>query len=202
MFDAPLRGVKDRVGEPLAARLNGVSPNIVTVMGFGIGLLAAASAVLDAHALALALWLISRALDGLDGLVARLHGRQSDFGGYLDILLDFGVYAAVPIGLVLGAPSPERYVALALMLATFYVNAASWMMLSAILEKRRWQTAGEPGLTTVVMPAGLIGAMETILAYCAFLIWPDQVVPLFIGFSVLVWLTILQRLVWAWRRIR
>ena len=202
MFDTPLRRVKDRVGEPLAARMNGVSPNIVTVLGFGIGLLAAASAVLDAHAPALALWLISRALDGLDGLLARLHGRQSDFGGYLDILLDFVVYAAVPIGLVLGAPSPERYIALALMLATFYVNAASWMMLSAILEKRRRQTTGEPGLTTVVMPAGLIGATETIVAYCAFLIWPDQVVPLFVGFSVLVWLTILQRLVWAWRRLR
>ncbi|MCK7481083.1 MAG: hypothetical protein M0C28_30685 [Candidatus Moduliflexus flocculans] len=34
-------------------------------------------------------------------------------------------------------------------------------------------------MTTVVMPSGLVGATETILAYCAFLIWPDQTTLLF-----------------------
>lgn len=36
---------------------------------------------------------------GIDGLVARVSGQQTDFGGYLDILCDFVVYAAIPIGL-------------------------------------------------------------------------------------------------------
>ncbi|MCK7519029.1 MAG: hypothetical protein MZV64_15540 [Ignavibacteriales bacterium] len=94
----------------------------------------------------------NRVLDGLDGLLARMHDKQSDFGGYVDILTDFVVYAALPIGLVAGSPSNERYLALAFMLASFYVNTASWMYLAAILEKR---SARDPDTqTTIVMPAG------------------------------------------------
>ncbi len=199
MFDATLRQAKDRVGAPLALRLGGVSPNVVSVGGFVVGLIAAWQASQGNGTSAVILWLFSRALDGLDGLIARLHGKQSDFGGYLDIVLDFVVYAAVPIGLTLSQPGPDRFVALAVMLSSFYVNAASWMMLAAILEKRG---RADGGLTTVTMPTGLIGALETIVAYTAFLLWPDQNVWLFGAFTALVVATICQRLVWAWRHLR
>ena len=128
-------------------------------------------------------------------MLARLHDKQDDFGGYLDILLDFVAYAAVPIGLVLASPTPERYLALAVMLATFYVNTASWMYLAAILEKR--SSRDPETATTVVMPAGLIGGTETIIAYCLFLIFPADLILLFNIFTALVGVTILQRLVWA-----
>ena len=147
----------------------------------------------------LAFWLLNRALDGLDGLLARLHGLQDDFGGYLDILFDFVAYAALPIGLVLAAPTLDRYLALAVLLASFYVNTASWMYLAAILEKRR---ARDPETaTTIVMPAGLVGGFETIVAYCVFLLFPGSVLRLFYIFSALVFITIIQRLAWAWRAL-
>lgn len=199
MFDATLRQVKDRAGAPLALRLGAVSPNVVSVGGFVVGLLAAWQASQGNGPSAVILWLFSRVLDGLDGLIARLHGKQSDFGGYLDIVLDFVVYAAVPIGLTVNAPTPERFVALAVMLSSFYVNAASWMMLAAILEKRG---RAEGGLTTVTMPPGLVGALESIVAYTVFLIWPEQSTWLFGVFTGLVALTIGQRLMWAWRHLR
>lgn len=206
MFDAPLRHAKDRLGEPLAAALKDVSPNAVSVMAFAVGLLAAGLAAGTLYSAAFTLWLMSRALDGLDGLIARLHHKQSDFGGYLDILLDFAVYAAVPVGLVLGAPSFDRYLALALMLAAFYVNGASWMFLAALLEKRGGRYVGDPsappGLTSVVMPTGLVGGTETILAYSLFLLWPDLMATLFAIFGLLVFLTTLQRLAWAWRHLK
>lgn len=199
MFDTTLRQAKDRVGTPLALHLGAFSPNAVSVGGFVVGLLAAWQASQGNGASAVILWLFSRVLDGLDGLIARLHGKQSDFGGYLDIVLDFVVYAAVPIGLTLSAPTPDRFIALAVMLSSFYVNAASWMMLAAILEKRG---RAEGGLTTVTMPPGLIGALETIAAYTAFLLWPEQMVWLYGVFAALVGATIIQRLVWAWRHLR
>jgi phosphatidylglycerophosphate synthase len=62
-------------------------------------------------------------------LIARLHNGQSDFGGYVDILTDYIVYAALPIGLVIGLPSEQHYLALTILLASFYVNSASWMYL-------------------------------------------------------------------------
>ena len=113
MFDATLRQAKDRVGAPLALRLGAVSPNAVSIGGFVVGLIAAWQASQGNGVAAVTLWLFSRILDGLDGLIARLHGKQSDFGGYLDIVLDFVVYAAVPIGLTSPcdpAPAPAKLI--------------------------------------------------------------------------------------------
>ena len=75
-------------------------------------------------------------LDGLDGTLARVPARQTDFGGYLDILLDFAVYTAVPTGLALGLGTAPALAACAVLVGSFFVNAASWMYLSAVLERR------------------------------------------------------------------
>lgn len=199
MLDAPLRRLKDRLGAPLAQRLRYLSPTAVSLLGLLVGLLAAVCAFAHFYPAALGLWILNRLLDGLDGLLARLHNKQSDFGGYVDILTDFIVYAALPLGLVAGSPSSERYLALAFMLASFYVNTASWMYLAAILEKRAAHDADTQ--TTIVMPAGLIGGFETILAYGIFLLFPTYITILFSIFAMLVFITIIQRLVWARKNV-
>jgi phosphatidylglycerophosphate synthase len=200
MFDTFLRNAKDRLAEPLARRMSKVAPNTITLIALVFGLGSAALAAYGLYMWALTFWLLNRGLDGMDGLLARLQGKQSDFGGYLDILIDFVAYAALPIGLVVSAPTLERYLALAVMLAVFYVNTASWMYLAAILEKR--QARNPQTATTIVMPAGLIGGFETILTYCFFLLFPAYITALFWGFSGLVLVTIVQRLVWARRELR
>jgi len=195
MFDEPLRRLKDRIGRPLANLLSGVSPTAISMLALMVGLLASFAAYKNQYAAALGLWILNRVLDGLDGLVARLHNKQSDFGGYVDILTDFVTYAALPIGLVVGSPSSEIYLALAFMLASFYINTASWMYLAAILEKR---AAHDPNTqTTIVMPKGLVGGFESIIAYSIFILFPAYITVLFSIFSALVLVTIIQRLVWA-----
>jgi hypothetical protein len=105
------------------------------------------------------------------------------------------IYASLPIGLVFGSPSNGRYLALAFLLGSFYVNTASWMYLAAILEKR---IAHNPNTqTTIVMPAGIIGGFETIIAYGIFLLFPSYITILFSIFGILVSITIIQRLIWA-----
>ncbi len=199
MFDTYLRNQKDRIGAPLAKRMSSVHPQAITLIALVVGLAAAFVAAWGWYPWALALWLLNRTLDGLDGLLARLHNYQSDIGGYLDILVDFVVYAALPIGLVLSTPTPDRYLALVIMLGTFYVNTASWMYLAAILEKRH---AREPETATaIIMPAGLIGGFETIVAYGIFLLFPNAMALMFSIFSGLVVITIFQRLSWAWRAL-
>jgi phosphatidylglycerophosphate synthase len=195
MFDSSLRRFKDQVGTPLARRMSRVSPMYISILALLVGLLAAYTAYKHQYIWALALWLLNRILDGLDGLIARLHDTQSDFGGYVDILTDFVIYAALPIGLVVGSPSSERYLALAFLLGSFYVNTASWMYLAAILEKR---AAHDPDTqTTIVMPAGIIGGFETIIAYGIFLLFPAFITTLFSIFAALVFITTIQRLIWA-----
>lgn len=195
MFDTYLRNAKDRISEPLARRMSRVAPTTVTLIALIFGLGSALLAFGRLYVWALAFWLLNRILDGLDGTLARLHEKQDDFGGYLDILLDFVAYAALPIGLVAGSPSEAGYLSLALMLAIFYVNTASWMYLAAILEKRVIRHPGTA--TTIVMPAGLIGGFETIVAYGIFLLFPAHIAILFSVFAALVFVTILQRLAWA-----
>jgi phosphatidylglycerophosphate synthase len=144
---------------------------------------------------------VNRVLDGLDGTLARVQGRQTDLGGYVDLLLDFVVYAAIPIGLAVGLGDDRTLVAALVLLASFYVNAASWMYLSAVLERRDAGTRARGELTTVAMPPGLIGGTETMVCYAAFFLLPRYLVPLFWLMSSLVLLTAVQRLAWAVRRL-
>lgn len=200
MLDNHLRGVKERLVEPIARRLPNVSPNTISLVGLILGVACVLLAFWGLYGGALVLWLVNRSLDGLDGLVARVHNKQDDFGGYLDILSDYVIYAALPIGIVLGNPTNDRTLALIVMLAVFYINTASWMYLAAIMEKR---AASNPErMTTIVMPAGLIGGFETIVFYSLFIVLPTQVTRLFIIFSVLVVITVVQRLIWAKRAFR
>ncbi|MBT3338092.1 MAG: CDP-alcohol phosphatidyltransferase family protein [Anaerolineae bacterium] len=199
MFDTTLRNAKDRIAEPIARRMTRISPNTVSLIGVAFGIGSAIFAARQLYLWGLAFWLINRALDGLDGLLARLHDKQDDFGGYLDILLDFIAYAAIPLGFGLGAASQNIYLALAGLLSIYYLNTASWMYLAAILEKR---AAHNPETaTTIVMPAGLIGGFETIVAYSLFFLLPQYLLQIFIIFSALIFFTVIQRLIWAQRKL-
>ena len=80
--------------------------------------------------------------------------------------------------------------------ASFYVNAAGWVCLAAILERRDAGARRRGELTSVTMPEGLGGA-ETIVLFTAFFIWPQRIVPLFAGMSLLVVITVAQRMVWG-----
>jgi phosphatidylglycerophosphate synthase len=201
MLDHTLRSYKDDVLRPIAGKLGRISPNAITVLAMLVGLAAAGTSALHWYWPALALWLTNRMLDGLDGMVARSHARQSDFGGYLDIVLDFVVYAAVPIGLYLGNPAGINAVSLMLLLSSFYINAASWIYLSAILEKRAAGASARCELTSVTMPGGLVGGTETILFYAAFLIWPNLLPWLFGAMAGMVAVGIILRLRWAHRNL-
>jgi len=203
VFDVLLRVLKDRLLEPLARLLGArVAPNAVTVLAFLVGLGAGAAAWRRAYGLALALWALNRLLDGLDGTLARVHGRQTDFGGYLDILLDFAVYTAVPTGLALGRPTLPVLAAGLALLGSFFVNAASWMYLSAVLERRGAGAAARGERTTVTMPPGLIAGAETVVLYTLFLAFPGRLAELFGVMAALVYVTVGQRLVWARRHLR
>lgn len=199
MFDDVLRQLKDNVLDRAVRPFASIHPNVVTVLAFLVGVLAAGLILQQHYLLGLVGWLSSRLLDGLDGAIARVHNKQSDFGGYLDILLDFAIYALIPLALVLADPTPLRYVLLALLLASFYINAASWMHLAALLEKRALRRANI--LTSVVLPPGIIAGTETIVFYCLFILFPTYLEALFAAMAVLVLLTVVQRLVWAARHL-
>ena len=200
MQDVALRARKDRLLTPLVMRLGRrVHPNTVSGIALGVGLLAAAAITQQAYWLGLALWAFNRILDGLDGLVARLFAKQSDFGGYLDLLLDFIVYLAIPLAFIYANPTPFNLWAGLALISVYVLNTISWTVLSAILEKQQRQSDGR--LTTVEMPSGLIEGAETIFFYSLFFILPAEVGWLFALMALLVLVTAAQRVRWAYRHI-
>ncbi len=196
MFDDQLRGVKEGIFTFVAKLGFGRLPPLgLSLIGLVFGVLTAVALSQRLYVIGFVFWFFNRVFDGLDGTVARLSGKQSDFGGYIDILVDFVTYAIIPIGLVWGRPLPEAARSLIFLLATYYVNAASWMYLSAIIEKRSLSRADD--MTTVNMPNGLIGGAATIFFYTLFIVFPDYLALLFTVMGLLIAVTILQRIMWA-----
>ncbi len=200
MFDPVLRPIKDQLLGPLARALPGVHPGGITALALLAGLGAAGAAWRGAFAVGLVLWLGNRLLDGLDGTAARINGKSSDPGGHLDLVADFIAYGAIPAAFALrpGAP-PELIRAAVLLLAVFYVNAAAWMVPSALLEKRGYGVGARGEPTSVTIPEGLVSGSETVLFFSLFFLLPSHRVALFLLMAALTAITALQRVIWGFR---
>ena len=174
MLDGKIRRIfdplLDRLGAGLARR--GATADLLTLAGFALGVVAAGLIWNEAYVLALVVLLLSRVCDGLDGAVAR-HTVRTDRGGYLDIVLDFAFYGLVPLAFVLARPV-QNGVAGAVLLLSFYVNGASFLAYAAIAEKRRLTTAVR-GPKSLYFTTGLAEATETIVAFCLFCLFPNNV---------------------------
>ncbi len=194
LIDPPL----NRAGKRLAEK--GVTANGVTLAGLVLGLLAAAIIALGGSALVALLPLLAgRLADGLDGAVARATGK-TDFGGYLDIVADFLFYALIPLAFVLRDPGANG-VAGAFLLASFYVNGASFLGYAVLAEKRGLETRAR-GEKSLYFTAGLLEGTETILFFVALCLWPQWFAPMAWVFGALCFVTAAARVRLAWRTFR
>lgn len=200
MRDSMLRAQKDRLMLPLVqGKFSSIHPNAVSMVALVVGLGAALAAWQGSYAIGLLLWLLNRVLDGLDGLVARVHQKQSDFGGYLDLLLDFIIYLAIPIALIASAPTSANLWGGIALISSYVLNTISWTVLSALLEKRQLQR--QERLTSMEMPTGLVEGAETIFFYILFFLLPGYLSYLFYVMAILVLFTAAQRVWWAARAL-
>lgn len=198
MLDAAARRIIDpplnRIGSLAAAR--GIGANAVTLTGLGIGLLAALAVCAGVFWLALALVLLSRLADGLDGAVARAT-RKTDFGGYLDIAADFAFYGAMPLAFALHDPAANGLAA-AWVLCACYVNGTSFLGYAILAEKRKMVTAAQ-GVKSLYFSDGLLEGTETILFFVLICLFPDWFAPLAWLFGLLCFVTAGMRLWGAYR---
>ena len=205
MLDRHLRSTKDRIARPLVRVLSPwLPPLVLTGMSLVVGVGAGLAAVAGLTWISLGAWWFSRIADGLDGAVARARDGSSDLGGYLDVLGDTVVYASIPLGVAFGVDDRSVWIATGVLLATFYVNAVSWLFLSAVIERRTARATGHrssSGPTTIVMPAGVIEGTETIVLFTLLLAFPDHAVFWCSSMAALVGFNVLQRLHWARRNL-
>lgn len=204
MLDRLARPLKDKLLHPIAKMIGqSISPNGITLFSFLIGLGSVYFVLTEQLVLALVLWIFNRILDGLDGVVARMSGRQSDFGGYLDILVDFILYALIPFAFTYTYGNNEgSWIFLVVMLSFFYVNSASWMYLSALLEKRKAGSEKRGEQTSVSMPSGIVEGTETVIIYTLFYLLPRNIDILYGIMSISLLPGIGFRLLWAWKKLK
>jgi archaetidylinositol phosphate synthase len=68
---------------------SGISPNAITAIGLALVAAAAAAYPFHRNSLVFGVWIaLAFSFDALDGAVARLTGKSSKFGGYLDAIVD------------------------------------------------------------------------------------------------------------------
>lgn len=187
LIDPPL----DRVGGLLARA--GVGANAVTLVGLGLGLLAAVSIVFGQFTLALWLVLASRVADGLDGAIARASTR-TDFGGYLDITADFAFYGAIPMAFILYDPATNG-TAGAVLLLSFYVNGASFLGYAILAAKKGLDTRAQ-GIKSLYYSNGILEGTETILFFVILCLAPRFFMPLAWLFAIACFATAILR-VWG-----
>lgn len=96
------RGKFDIILVPLAKGVSrlGFSPNSLTILGFLASAVAALLLSMSSLGLALLSMLVASMLDMLDGAVAKVSNTTSDFGAYLDSLLDRYSDALILVGVM------------------------------------------------------------------------------------------------------
>lgn len=181
-----------RVGRGLASA--GISANAITIAAWFLGIIAAVLLWQQFYIAGLVLVLASRLLDGLDGAVARSSGT-TDFGGYLDIVLDFFFYGAIPLAFILADPA-DNAIAGSVFVFSFYFNGATFLAYSAIAERLGLKT-NVRGQKAVYFTTGLAEATETIAVFVLFCVFPNWFAIIAYCFAAITLWTALSRILLA-----
>lgn len=200
MFDTRLRGWIDpplTAAGRLLARVH-IGADVVTLTGFVCGMTGALAIVFNEMWAALALILLGRLLDGLDGAIARAT-QPTDRGGFLDIALDFIFYGSVPLAFAMLDPYRNALPAAGL-IASFYANGAVFLAFAIMAQKRGLETQLQ-GTKSLYFMAGLAEGAETIAVFAVFCLYPAGFPWVAGAFALVCYTSAAARLVLAWRAL-
>ena len=212
MFDSALRPLLDGPLARAAAVLDRpwLSPDQITIAGLALGLGSAATAAAQLWWLSLALWLLSRLADGLDGPLARLRqdrsprdgapSAHSGAGGFLDITADFTVYGATVVGVAIGATAGQGapWWPFLLVLLAYYVNGTALLAFSSIAERTGHTIEDGRSLSFL---GGLAEGTETITVHSLWLLLPAIAWQIALVWAAVVALSAAQRIVAGYRTL-
>lgn len=200
MLDRAARRLVDPVLEQLAtaAQQRSLTANQVTVAVFACGLAAMAAIAAQSYGLGLLLLLANRLADGVDGALARRNG-PTDLGGYLDIVLDFIVYAGAVFALALAQPA--HAVAATFLIFSFMGTGSSFLAFAIFAAKRQLDGEARTNKSFYYL-GGITEGTETILLFVFVLLFPAWFPAAAYVYGTLCWLTTIGRIGAAVQRLR
>jgi len=177
----------------------GVRADHVTLLGFGVGVVAMFCIANCAYWLGSALLLTSRILDALDGAVAR-ETQPTDAGGFLDIALDFLFYGGIVLAFALAAPAVNALPA-AVLLMGFIGTGSSFLAFSTLAAKRGITNLDYPN-KSIYFLGGLTEATETLLFFMAMCLWPHWFAQFAYAFALLCAITTFTRILGGYQTLK
>lgn len=195
MLDSTIRPIIDPPLNKVATlfKQSNITGTHITLAGFGFGLASCAMMFTGDYMIALGLLILNRLCDGLDGAVARARGESSDFGGYLDIMLDFIIYALFPFAAGLGIGTMESITVSAFILFSIIGTGVSFLAYAIICAKRGLETSHQ-GKKTFYFSNGLMEGTETIIVMMLMCLLPQYFIMIGTIFGVLCVITTAMRI--------
>ena len=199
MFDRQIQKFTQKPLQYIAKLfLKFISPNHMTLIGFGFGVLMCLSIIIDQYLIAIIFLFFNRLSDGLDGVMARLQ-TPTPLGGYLDIVLDFLIYG----GFVLSFGITEQNNTLLSMVLLFcYIGTGStFLAKAAILPSLTNQNLNEEIPKSFHYAVGLIEGTETIVFMVLCLLFPNLFIYFSFIFIILCLITIVFRIIVCYKEL-
>ena len=167
-----------------------ISANIITLAGFVIGSMVIPLLWMKFYYLAIAVILVNRFFDGLDGAVARKYGT-TNLGGYLDTTCDFIFYSVVIMGFALA--DPEKNSIAGVFLIFSFIGTGSSFLAFAVAAQKQGISSNAHGPKAFYYLGGLTEGTETILFFVTICIFPQSFPVLAVIFGSICWITVLSR---------
>ena len=199
MFDRQIQKYTQKPLQYIAKLfLKFISPNHMTLIGFGFGVLMCFSIIIDQYLIATIFLFLNRLSDGLDGSMARLQ-TPTPLGGYLDIVLDFLIYG----GFVLSFGITEQNNTLLSMVLLFcYIGTGgTFLAKAAILPSLTNQNLNEEIPKSFHYAVGLVEGTETIVFMVFCLLFPNLFIYFSFIFIILCLITIVFRIIVCYKEL-
>lgn len=161
----------------------------VTLAGFAAGVLCAVAVASGYYVIGLFFLVANRVADGVDGALARLT-QPTDFGAYLDMVLDFVIFTAVAGSFA--AAKPEHAVPAVVLVSSLMGVAATFLGFAVIAGSRG--LIAEQREKPFTLAGGIVETSEITVFLLVVLIWPDVFPTAAWIFSAACWITIGQRI--------
>ena len=193
MFDRQIQNFTQKPLQYIAKLfLKFISPNQMTLIGFGFGILMCISIVIDQYLIGIVFLSLNRLCDGLDGAMARLTA-PTPLGGYLDIVLDFLVYGGFVLSFGI---TDQNNTFLSMVLLFCYIGTGTtFLAKAAILPSLTHQNQNNDIPKSFYYAVGLVEGTETIVFMILCLLFPNMFNYLSSIFIVLCLITIVNRII-------
>lgn len=166
-----------------------LKPNHITILAFLIGLSNILFIYLDKQGIAVLMLWISGYFDAVDGAMARISKKTSNLGTLMDITFDRVVEMAVVLGIALKVPEVRMNLIVLVMCILFSMTI--FLTVGALAENS--------GMKSFHYQAGLAERTEGFIMFSIMILSSESLALVINIFSVIIVITIMQRLLEARR---